>query len=142
MKVCEPKSKEDYERYYDLRWQILRKPWNQPRGSEKDDLEKESIHIMVKDNLSVVGVGRAHFNSDTEAQIRCMAVDDGYQGKGIGSLILKELEKRVKEKGAKSIVLNARESAVPFYKKHGYVIVDKAHTLFGVIPHFKMSKKI
>lgn len=45
--VKQPKTKEDFEKYYDLRYRILRKPWNQPRGSEKDELEKESFHIMV-----------------------------------------------------------------------------------------------
>ena len=37
MKVLEPKTKEDFKKYYDLRWRILRKPWNQPRGSEKEN---------------------------------------------------------------------------------------------------------
>jgi ribosomal protein S18 acetylase RimI-like enzyme len=143
MKVYEPKSKEDFDKYYDLRWRILRKPWNQPIGSEKDDLENSSIHVMVckKDRIPI-GVGRAYFNSPEEAQIRYMAVEENYLGKGVGSLILRELEKRIKEKGGIYVVLNARESAVDFYKKHGYDIVEKAHTLFGSIPHFKMQKNL
>ena len=37
-----------------------------------------------------IGVGRANFNSENEAQIRSMAVEQEWQGKGIGSLILKD----------------------------------------------------
>lgn len=143
MKVYEPESKSDFERYYDLRWRILRKPWNQPRGSEKDELEDKSIHVMVcKEDRIPVGVGRAHFNSPSEAQIRYMAVEEGFQGKGIGTMVLEELEKIIAKKGAECAVLNARESAVAFYEKHGYRIVSKAHTLFGLIPHFKMKKEL
>ena len=69
-----------------------------------------------------------------------MAIDENMQGKGIGSLILMELEKRAKEKGAKLIILNARNTAVKFYEKYGYKIVHHSHTLYNTIPHFLMKK--
>ena len=43
--IKEPVTEEEFEQYYILRWRILRQPWNQPRGSEKDDKENKSIHI-------------------------------------------------------------------------------------------------
>lgn len=140
MKLRVPKSKKDFERYYDLRFRILREPWGQERGSEKDDLEEKSIHLMVCDSEKVIGVGRGHFNSDEEAQIRFMAVETDYRGRGVGSMILDGLEKRLRK--AKRIVLNARDNAVGFYEKHGYKVERKAHTLFGSIPHFKMKKDL
>ncbi len=142
MKISEPKTKEDFDKYYDLRWRILRKPWNQPRGSEKDELEDKSIHIMVTEGSQILGIGRGHFNTIEEAQIRYMAVEDDQQGKGIGGKVLSELEHKLKSKGAKYIILNARESAVKFYEKHGYHVVEKSHTLFGTINHFKMRKSL
>jgi predicted GNAT family N-acyltransferase len=142
MKVRQPKTKKEYEKYYDLRWRILRKPWNQPKGSEKDELEEQSIHLMAYEKGKLLGVGRVHFNSSKEAQIRYMAVEERLRGKGAGTMILQDLEKRAKRKGSDHMVLNARESAVDFYKKHGYRIVAKAHTLFGAIPHYKMRKKL
>jgi len=140
MKICEPKRDDDFKKYYELRWKVLREPWNQPRGSEKDDMEKESIHLMVCDEDEVVGVSRLHFNSREEAQVRYMAVDERYRGKGIGTMMLAELEKKAREKGASYIILNARENAVDFYRKNGYDVVERTHTLFGSINHFKMRK--
>jgi ribosomal protein S18 acetylase RimI-like enzyme len=143
MEAIEPKTKEDFQRYYDLRWRILRKPWDQPVGSEKDELENQSIHIMVcQDDRKPIGVGRVHLNTPTEAQIRYMAVEEGFRSKGTGSIILKELEIRIKKKGAKYVTLNARESAVKFYERNGYHVVEKTHTLFGSIPHYKMEKRL
>ena len=142
MIIKSPKTKEEFFKYYDLRWRILRAPWNQPKGSEQDELEGQSIHIMVVENDEVIGIGRAHFNSDEVAQLRYMAVNEDWQGKGVGKLILDELEKRVVEKGAKKIILHARDNAVKFYEKHGYKVVKLSHTLFGVIPHFLMEKVV
>ena len=142
VKICKPLTKEEFKKYYDLRWKVLRKPWKQPKGSEKDEREKESIHIMACIGSKIVGAGRLHFNTEKEAQIRYMAIEEKYRRKGIGRLILKELEKKAKEKGAEYIILNARENAVNFYKKHCYKTVKRTYTLFGSINHWKMQKKL
>jgi N-acetylglutamate synthase-like GNAT family acetyltransferase len=143
MIVRPPKTEKEIELYRDLRWRILRAPCNQPRGAELDELESKAFPIIVceEDGISI-GVGRVHFNSETEAQIRSMAVEENWRGKGIGSIVLNELEKIAKEKGAKKIILHARDNAVNFYKKNGYKIVKPSHILFGVIPHFLMEKEI
>ncbi|WP_455369357.1 GNAT family N-acetyltransferase [[Eubacterium] cellulosolvens] len=140
--ILQPKNQIDIEKYYDLRWRILRKPWNQPRGSEKDPLEDESIHLMACMDKKIVGVGRLHFNSDIEAQIRYMAVALNFQKKGIGTLLLRELEKIAKSKGAHHVILNGRDTALQFYQKNGYTILNKAHTIFGIIEHWKMRKNL
>jgi len=141
IKICFPQDKQ-FEEYYELRWRVLRKPWNQPRGSEKDELEDRAIHIMACDGNKIVGVARLHFNSKEEAQIRYMAVDESYRRRGIGSMMLRRLEEIAREKGASHIVLNARENAVGFYEKNGYKIVKKSYVLFGEIQHYKMMKNL
>ena len=40
-----PISGADWIKYFDLRWRVLRAPWDQPRGSERDDREDTSIHL-------------------------------------------------------------------------------------------------
>jgi ribosomal protein S18 acetylase RimI-like enzyme len=142
MIIRSPQTRDEYFRYYDLRWRILRAPWNQPKGSEQDELEGQAIHIIAIDGDKIVGCGRAHFNTEDEAQIRYMAVENEWQGKGVGKLILDELEKRVLEKGAKKIILHARENVVRFYEKNGYNIIKESHTLFGEIKHFLMTKNL
>lgn len=143
MIVRPPKTDKELELYRDLRWRILRAPWNQPRGTELDDLEAVAFPIMVCEADGIpVGVGRVHFNNETEAQIRSMAVEEEWRGKGIGSIVLEELEKIAIDKSAREIILHARENAVKFYAKNGYDVVKESHTLFGTIPHFLMKKVI
>lgn len=141
MNVIEPKTKEDFDKYYKLRWEVLRKPWNKPVGSETDELENESIHAMIRDkNGEVIAVGRITFNSITEAQIRSMAVSEKYRGKNLGGKLIEYLEQKAKEKGASKVVLNARENAISFYKRNGYNVVEKSYLLFETIQHYLMQK--
>jgi ribosomal protein S18 acetylase RimI-like enzyme len=142
-RISSPSSREEFDSYYDLRWRMLRKPWDQPPGTEKDDLENSSIHVMVTNEQNkIIGIGRAHFNSPEEAQVRFMAVEEGYQNQGIGSMILTELETRIIKNKAKYIILNARDTAIPFYKKHLYYEVKETITLFGSVPHHIMRKDL
>ena len=141
MIVRPPKTSEEFQRYRDLRWKILRAPYNQPKITEQDDLENDDFPIMVCEVDGIpIGVGRAHFISEDEAQIRSISVEVVWSGKGIGSIVLKELEKIITAKGAKRIIIHARSSAVEFYKKNGYQVVEQSYTLFDEIEHFLMDK--
>ena len=136
-----PKTKVEFEQYYDLRWQILRKPWNRPRGTEKDEFEDRSIHLAAFLNGEVIGCGRGHFVTPYKAQIRWMAVEEEYQGQGLGTRLLKALEAKLFSAGAEEIVLKARENAVNLYTKQGYIIFKEGEMMFGEIKHFWMRKK-
>ena len=141
MIVRPPKTSEELQRYRDLRWKILRAPYSQPKITEQDDAGIKDYPIMVCEVDGIpIGVGRAHFISEDEAQIRSISVEEEWSGKGIGSIVLKELEKIVTAKGAKRIIIHARSSAVEFYKKNGYQVVEQSYTLFDEIEHFLMDK--
>ena len=138
-----PRSSAEWDRYFDLRWRVLRAPWNQPRGSERDDRENDSRHLALWDPAGVpLAVGRIHLMSPTEAQVRYMAVDPGSGGRGLGGRILAGLEHAALELGAARVILNARELARPFYERHGYVVVAPAETMFGSIVHWRMEKRL
>jgi len=141
--IRNPESESDWEAYYNLRWELLRKPWDKPRGSERDEKDAEAYHVMVVDqDDNIIGVGRVHFNSETESQVRYMAVKDEWAQKGIGSLILTTLEQYAKSQGANKIMLYARENAIDFYLKRGYFNQGPAHNLYGEIPHLFMTKTL
>ncbi len=142
-KIIEPQSESDYNDYYRIRYEILRKPWNQPEKSTKDDTESSSVHLLVKDETGKpVATGRMQFNSEDEAQIRSMAVIDEMQGNGIGSLLIDRLEEIALERKIKRITLDARENAVRFYMRNGYTVIEPSYLLFGIIKHFKMQKDL
>lgn len=142
-KVDTPSTPEDFEKYYHFRWLMLRKPWNFPEGSEKDEYESVSEHRMILDkNQQVVAVGRVHLNTSEEAQIRHIAVASGLQGKGVGKLIHSALENVAREQGATRLVTNSREISIDFFSACGYEIEKEAATELGQLQRQQMVKKL
>jgi N-acetylglutamate synthase-like GNAT family acetyltransferase len=134
---------QEIEAIIDLRDKILRKPWNQPRETATDALEEKSFNAYVSDeNNMVIACGRLQENEGKTGQIRYMAVDTTYQGKGLGKQVLDFLEQKGKEAGLKKIELQARENAVEFYKSTGYTLREKSFLLWGIIQHYLMEKEL
>ena len=140
--IKSPETKSEWESYFNFRWEKLRKPLGMPKDTLKDDKEQDSCHLIAVDSdEEVVGTGRLHFNSKQEGQIRYMAVNESIQRKGLGSSIVLELEMMAKKKGAKKMVLNARENALNFYLSLGYKEIEPYESDTG-IPHTTMSKEL
>lgn len=137
-----PISDTDLEKYYELRWRILRKPWNQPKGSEVNDSDSDAFHIMAETNNKVIGVGCIHELEKGVGRIRFMGVDDKFRNKGIGMKMMELLENYARVQGWQRVRLWAREVAWNFYQKLDYQIIADGELLFGVIKHKIMEKKL
>ena len=142
VELREPGTAGEFEKYYDLRWRILRAPWTLERVTAADEHEQHSLHLAAWTGDRLVGTGRLYFVSPEEAQVRSMAVESGFERQGIGSLILQGLEERAARAGIRRLVLNARETAIPFYQKNHYQLVSQSYTLFNTIVHWQMRKTL
>ena len=143
MTVKFAKNKEDVERILQLRYKMLRLPWNQSIETATDNLELKSVNVYIENEVKeITACGRLQENENQIGQIRFMAVSDDYQGKGLGKLIVISLEKSAKELNLKSIELQARDNAVDFYKSCGYKIKEKSFLMWDQIQHFLMEKHL
>jgi glucosamine-phosphate N-acetyltransferase len=59
------------------------------------------------------------------AHVEDVATHKDHQGKGIGSLLQKHLIEEAKRLGCYKILLDCKESLIPFYEKFGYKESDK-----------------
>ena len=130
------------EQIIDLRDDILRKPWNQTRQSVTDDFEEIAINAYIEKDGEVIACGRLQNNGNAIGQIRYMAVNTAFQGKGLGKLIVIKLEDEAKRIQLKTIELQARENALEFYKSQGYIVKEKSFKLWDIIQHYLMSKHL
>jgi GNAT superfamily N-acetyltransferase len=71
--------------------------------------------IVATLNTKIVGMGALKGN-----EIRHMYVKSEYQGKGIGSRIMKFLEREAYEKGFPSVIVNSVDHSEDFYVKNGF----------------------
>jgi len=106
---------------------FLCKHWGSEKIVSKGKITdaSEISRVLVKDiNNKIVGLATFSVNNNT---CELISIDSEKQRKGIGTKMIKLIEKTVKEKGAKRIWLittNDNYEAVIFYVKNGYRLVE------------------
>lgn len=86
---------------------------------------EDSFCLIMQENQKVIAFAMGYFEQYDDCKTYDLieiVVAAGYQGKGIGTTLMKELEAEVKEKGAMNIQLQAvnDEKHEHFYGKLGY----------------------
>ena len=127
-----------YQQELSLRDRILRKPLGMNLYDEDLSQDEKDIHIGAFIGEKLVGCILISLYKKT-LKMRQVAVDDTYQGQGIGSEMVRYSEKYANENGYNKITMHARKKSVSFYKKLSYSTVGDEFTEVGV-PHYKMEK--
>lgn len=111
-----------YDELVELRYKVLLEPLGLKFLDMHRAKEISYLHIACIDNLEDKVVGGLMLIPLDNKAIRMMqvAVSPDFQGKGIGSDLVKYAEKRAKEAGFSKIVMHAMLSVVNFYEKMGY----------------------
>lgn len=133
---------------YPVRHEVLRKGKPIETCIFKGDDNEQTIHLGLFLDVQLVGIISVFkeqnnlFSETNQFQIRGMAVLEEFQGKGLGTKLVKEAEKQCINLNANVIWFNARENAVPFYEKLDYKIIGDSFLIPEVGIHFVMYKKI
>lgn len=122
-----------------LRYKILRIPLGLTYSAKDLESDQSDFHIGAFENEQLLGSLILTVDKNNTIKMRQVAVDNTFQGKGIGSALLQFSETFAKLKGFESIHCHARKTAVPFYLKHGYAIIGEEFTEVN-IPHSYMEK--
>ena len=139
-----PKTREDFKAYYDLRYRVLRKPWGQPKDTEKDDYEPISMHFMAVDeeNGKIVGAIKMFEKEPGVGWISHLAVDQAYQKKGIGALLMQTVENKAREKGYQTVGCMSRLNTTAYFEKKGFQTAGLPTNYFGTTQVMWMEKEI
>ena len=92
---------------------------------EVDAEEEEFVLKVENDTGEIVGgcVAQAYEYHWSRMFLADLWVDERYRHHGIGSMIIREVERIAKEKGCRVVTLGtASYMARPFYEKHGYTV--------------------
>ena len=122
-----------YQEERELRNRVLLRPYNLPDyGWEMKD--PMAWHFLAIDEGRVIGcVLLAPLNEEkTRVQLMQMAVDDTYQGKGIGKRLVDGVKEFARQQGINWIKCHARENAIPYYQKQGFVIYGEEFEEVGI----------
>ena len=122
-----------------IRDRILRKPLGMSLFEEDLSQDKHDIHIGAFDDNVLVGVILLSPIDESIIKMRQVAVDDEFQGRGIGSAMVKCCEEYAIENGYKTMIMHARKNVIKFYVKLGYETIGEEFSEVS-LPHFKMEK--
>lgn len=136
-----PATPSEWEAYYQMRYDVLRKPLDQAPGSERNEGDGTGLHFALYDNGHLRAIARLDRSGEKTAQVRFVAVDPDVQGKGYGRMIMSAVERESQQRGDEKMILHARDYAVDFYLKLGYTLVEKSYKLFDVLQHYLMEKQ-
>ena len=110
---------------------------------EFDDKDEIAVQLVLfEENGAPVATCRIFKDCEQDVYvIGRLAVVREYRGKKLGSVILNEAEKYVRQMSGKLIVLHAQQRVADFYKKAGFKEFGEVEYEEGC-PHIKMKKYI
>jgi ribosomal-protein-alanine acetyltransferase len=105
-----------------------------------------SISLIARDNGEIVGfiVGIVYPNrKEVNGHILTIDVSPSHRRKGIGEMLLKEMENIFAQKGVQACLLEVREdnvAAISLYRKLGYKEIGRLENYYGNIHGIYLKK--
>ena len=107
-----------------------------PREVDKD--EEEFVLKIENENGRIIGgcIAEAYEYRWARMFLEDLWVDENYRHQGLGSMIIREVERIAREKGCRVVTLGtASYMARPFYEKHGYTVFTTLQKANGYISY-------
>ena len=117
-----------------LLWDVLWKPLGFSRDIRQSfKLDKPQIDLIAVHNDAIVGGLVANRLSDSEVEIRHIAVAPDFQGQSVGRGLVKKLIELIKSDTSVKILTYARNTSVGFFARLGFVSTgeDLEHPSFA-----------
>jgi len=131
----------EYEQMVALRHQLLRKPLGLHFTAEELATEKNNILLAYTDEGLMEACSMLVKLNPQTVRLRQLAVLSGLQGKGIGRVMVQFAENLARDNRYQKIIMHARQDAVHFFEKLGYV-VESEPFIELTIPHVVMGKEL
>ncbi|SES39238.1 GNAT family N-acetyltransferase [Salipaludibacillus aurantiacus] len=125
---------------YKVRREVFILEQGVPEEIEIDNKEKEAIHFIVYREGTPVGAGRLRIEGTTAKAERVCILKE-VRRKGLGSLLMNEMEETAKAEGLTKFRLNAQVHAEPFYLETGYKTISDQFYDADIL-HVTMEKNL
>lgn len=124
-----------------IRLEIFIDEQGYPDGSELDELEEETIHLVLYEDQQAIATNRIYQVNNETYRIERVAVRKNARKRGLGERLIKEAEAKIIELDGKKITLKSEDIAITFYKRFGYKPAGDEIMEYG-FSHQAMMKKI
>lgn len=124
-----------------LRRKVLREPLGLSYSEQELASECDDTHLAALENGRVCAYLFLRAEGTGAVKLRQVVVAEGMQGKGVGTGLIRFAEHIASKQHYNECVLHARESAIRFYEKLGYVKEGNAVEMV-TLPHWFMRKPL
>ncbi|MBT3362242.1 MAG: GNAT family N-acetyltransferase [Chloroflexi bacterium] len=116
--ITTPKEQTELDQFL---WEVLWQPFDFARDvRQKFKLDKPHIDLVAFDGDSMMGAIVAYYLSDSEIEIRHMAVKSDMQGNSVGKNLVDRLITLVTNQTMQRIKVYARSTSQGFYARCGF----------------------
>jgi N-acetylglutamate synthase-like GNAT family acetyltransferase len=122
-----------------LRWEVLAKPYGMPPGSEAQQEEMQSLHLIALHGKKLVGCICFNAEDARSGRVFAMAVSEEYQGRAFGRKLIQTLEEQLILRNICDVYLYTRPETEEFYSLMGYRPEGDGIVQMGILQ--KMMKK-
>jgi len=106
-----------------------------------DGLDKDAIHVFIKEGDDTVGCLRVFKRNEDTVQIGRVVTSPEKRGTGLGAVLMSEAVKIAKENFPRlKMYLEAQMYAIGFYQKFGFNVASEEFLEDG-IPHVVMTRE-
>ena len=138
--ICKQVANEmELKQAFEVRKLVFIEEQHIPEDEEWDGLDDSAVQFVAKNEDIVIGTARVRFPALDSAKIERMAVLKAFRKQGAGKELLHNIEIFLKQKQIPKAVLHAQWTAIPFYRKCGFVQTGKPF-YEAEIKHIKMQK--
>ncbi len=110
---------------------LYHKPWDNRKNYAQKKKISPDLMLVAEENEKIIGFIMGHYDG-WNAMLHRLAISKEHQGKGMGSMLADEMEKRLKKKGARNIYILAalkNKKSIKFFRKRGYYTDTKCWTM-------------
>lgn len=132
-------SSQIYKDSLEIRLEIFIQEQGYPDGSEIDELEEHTTHLVFYENEQAIATSRIYSIEKNTYRIERVAVRKEARKRGLGAKLIQEAEAKITALGGKQITLKSEDIAINFYKKMGYEAIGNEIIEYG-FSHQKMVK--
>lgn len=112
-----------------------------PATLERDGRDADALHVVGLLAGRVVGAGRLVDRGDGTGLVQRMAVLEEARGRGVGSALLRRLERAARERGLRRLELHAQLPARGLYERAGWTASGPVFLEAG-LEHVAMGKAV
>ena len=124
-----------------LRMKVLRAGRPASESVYPYDQLAETLHVAAVVGEQIVGCATVFpepYDGHADAwRLRGMAVDERYQGRGIGANVMERVKSELATRDVRLLWCNARTAVLPFYLRHGFTTVGEEFLAAHDIPHYR-----